>query len=345
MANYGHLGPGGAGPPAAPRRGHRVHRERHLYRSDPSVQPDPHPGGTTPAAGRRRPGGWRRGAGEGRRNPLPRLHVGGRGRRHRPDPGGGRGQRCRAVGAGLRHGVRARRRRHRGSRGPGHRRPQRRLEARAGGPARHCGRPGLPGRGRGAGAQALPRPRLPHRRQPRRASGPEAHPRTAGAGGPAAVPRGDPRGRARCDDRPHRRAGHRPRSARLGVAEGHHRAAAPRARLPGCRGHGLPGHGRRREAVPGRPRGRRRAPGRRRRAADAGTPWAGTHRDHPRRPRRAAVARASRERGDPDARDAGPPQRGPAHGRRSGHPPGVRGPALASRTHGARRPLLGTAGP
>ena len=65
------------GPPAAPRRGDRVLRQRRVDRSDPVRQRDPGARRTTPVAAVpvRRPGGRHRRAGQGRRHPLPDLHV------------------------------------------------------------------------------------------------------------------------------------------------------------------------------------------------------------------------------------------------------------------------------
>ena len=81
-----HRGPGGDGPPAAPRRGDRVLRQRRVHRSDPVRQRDPGARRTTPVAAVpvRRPGGRHRRAGQGRRHPLPDLHV----RRCRGRPAG-----------------------------------------------------------------------------------------------------------------------------------------------------------------------------------------------------------------------------------------------------------------
>ena len=122
--------------------------------------------------------------------------------------------------------LRARRRRHHRPRGPRHRLPLGRQRPPAGGRAGARRSPGFPPGRRGAGAQALPRARLGHHRQPRRAPGPGPHPRRAGADRPGALHRGGRRRPAGRHGRPHRRAGRRPGGAGHAVAPRHGRLAA-----------------------------------------------------------------------------------------------------------------------
>ncbi len=132
----GHRSPGPARAEAAPRRRHRVLRQRHLTRPDHPRQPHAHRPGPPSAAGRRRPGGRRRRPGARHRHPVPGVHVGRGRRRHRADPGRRDGQRQGAARHGLRRGLRPRRRRHARALGPDHRRAQRRAPDRAWSPGR-----------------------------------------------------------------------------------------------------------------------------------------------------------------------------------------------------------------
>ena len=197
-----------SGQPAAPRRCDPIQRQRHQRRPGHPRQPGP-AARRAPAlagAGRRRPGGRTRRAGHRRGHALPGVHEHRRRRRPGADPLRLRRQRRGAAGDGLQRRLRAGRRRHLRSRRPRDRHPQCRVVAEARRRPRGRGDGGLRVHRPGAGAQALPGPRLGHHRQPRRPARAAQAAEAASGQRPGAVPRRPGRRRVRGDGRPPRRA-------------------------------------------------------------------------------------------------------------------------------------------
>ena len=178
-------------------------------------------------------------------HPIPDLHERGRGRRHDPHAGGLPRQRRRAARPGLHRRLRPGRRRHLRSGRPHDRLAVALLGPGAGRRTRRRGFGRVRRVRRAPGAQALPRPRLRPRRQPRHPSGADPLTRRARPDRPRAVPRGC-RGRcARGHGRPPRRTRDRPARAVLALAQGGHRPAARGDGVRRTRGDGRPRHGRR----------------------------------------------------------------------------------------------------